>query len=246
MYHRLFGLFLATLLIGCKTHYEAQKIDYKDYRITSKQKVDSTILKLIKPYSDSVNKSMNDILAYTNVELQKKQPEGTLGNVMADAMLWAVRKKMNIKVDGAFVNYGGIRLTAVPKGAITRGKIFELAPFDNVIVVQSLTGKQLQDFLSHISGRGGWPVAGITWKIKDKKAIDILINGTPIDAIETYEIANVDYVANGGDDCEMLKSLPQKGNGLFFRDAIIEFCKAQSSEGITINGNLENRVINAN
>ena len=63
---------------------------------------------------------------------------------------------------------GGIRLNAVPAGDITRGKIFEMSPFDNIIVLQKLNGKLLQEFLNHISGRGGWPAAGIQWQIKNK------------------------------------------------------------------------------
>jgi hypothetical protein len=35
------------------------------------------------------------------------------------------------------MNSGGIRLPEMPAGAITQGKIFELMPFDNLMVFKS-------------------------------------------------------------------------------------------------------------
>lgn len=59
----------------------------------------------------------------------------------------------------------------------------------------------LQVFLNHISNKGGWPATGITWQIKDKTAVNVLINGQPLNETADYTVAMVDYVANGGDDC---------------------------------------------
>ncbi|MBL0145080.1 MAG: 5'-nucleotidase C-terminal domain-containing protein [Chitinophagaceae bacterium] len=50
------------------------------------------------------------------------------------------------------MNYGGIRLPAIPAGNITRGKIFELAPFDNIIVLQKISGKTFQAFFKSYFG----------------------------------------------------------------------------------------------
>ena len=36
----------------------------------------------------------------------------------------------------------------------------------------------------------------------------LFINGAPLNESATYTIANNDYVANGGDDCTMLKPIP--------------------------------------
>ena len=166
----------ALFLISCKTVYQPQAVQYIDYRLTQQSKQDSGLNKLLQPYADSVNKSMNTVIAVAATELEKKQPEGTLGNIMADAMLAKAKQGYKMPVDGAFINFGGIRLTSVAAGNITRGKIFELAPFDNDIIIQKLSGKVLQEFLNHISAKGGWPVAGISWQIKNKAAINILIN----------------------------------------------------------------------
>lgn len=236
---------LLVALFSCQTIYQPQSVKYNDYRVTQRNSQDSNVIQLLKPYADSVNKSMNDVIAVAEFELQKKQPEGTLGNIMADAMLAKSQEKYKQKVDGAFINYGGIRLPAIPAGNITRGKIFELAPFDNIIVLQKISGKTFQAFLNHISGRDGWPTAGVTWQIKNKKAINVLIGGVPIDETATYTIAVVDYVANGGDDCEMLKAIPQINNGYLFRDALIEYLVSINKQGKKITSTIQKRVTNA-
>ena len=233
------------LSISCKTTYQPQSVKYIDYRLNPGSKQSDAVVKLLQPYADSVNKSMLGVIAVAAIDLEKKQPEGTLGNVRVDAMLTKAKQAYKIPVDAAFINYGGIRLPVIPRGNITRGKIFELAPFDNDIVIQKLSGKVLQVFLNHISGKGGWPAAGITWQIKDKAAVNVLINGQPLNETEDYTIAMVDYVANGGDDCAMLRPIPQKSIGYVLRDALIEYFSDINKQGKQVSSKIENRVSNA-
>ena len=245
--YNIFTAFFCTIILtlSCKTVYQPQAVKYVDYRLEQGGKQNDAVVKLLQPYSDSVNKSMNDVVAVAATELVKSQPEGTLGNVLADAMLAKAKQSYKVNIDAAFINYGGIRLNAVPAGDITRGKIFEMSPFDNIIVLQKLNGKLLQEFLNHISGRGGWPAAGIQWQIKNKNAINVIINGKSLDENATYTVALADYVANGGDDCIMLKTVPQINNGYIFRDAILEYFADINKQGKKIVAKIENRVSNA-
>ena len=242
----LFLFLITSWLFSCQTFYQPQTVKYKDYRLTQTSKQDGALNTVLKPYTDSVNKNMNDIIAVAEEELVKRQPEGSLGNIMADGMLAIAKEKYNQPIDASFINFGGIRLQAIPAGNITRGKLFELAPFDNVIVLQKIKGKVFQQFLNHISSRGGWPTAGMTWQIKNKEAINVLIGRKPLLETSTYTIALVDYVANGGDDCEMLKSISQINNGILFRDAIIAYFSSFTKQGKKIPAITEKRVSNAN
>jgi len=242
----LFLFLITSWLLSCQTFYQPQTVKYKDYRLTQTSKQDGALNTALKPYTDSVNKNMNDIIAVAEEELVKRQPEGSLGNIMADGMLAIAKEKYNQPIDASFINFGGIRLQAIPAGNITRGKLFELAPFDNVIVLQKIKGKVFQQFLNHISSRGGWPTAGMTWQIKNKEAINVLIGRKPLLETSTYTIALVDYVANGGDDCEMLKSISQINNGILFRDAIIAYFSSFTKQGKKIPAITEKRVSNAN
>jgi len=147
-------------------------------------------------------------------------------------------------VDVAFINYGGIRLTQLPAGNVTRGKIFEMMPFDNILVLQRLKGRELQQFLDLIAARGGWPVAGMSMQIKDKKAINVLVAGKPIDPDAVYGVLNSDFVANGGDNADILKVLPRETRGYLMRDAIIDYIQKLKSQGKNISARVENRVTN--
>jgi 2',3'-cyclic-nucleotide 2'-phosphodiesterase (5'-nucleotidase family) len=222
--------------------YVADKLTYKGYPIRQGAKKDPALIKMLQPYSDSVNNSMNGIIGTTSTALDKGGVNGSLGIFITDAMLSAATKQYIRNVDGAFVNNGGIRLTQITAGPITTGKIFELMPFDNLLILQEMTGTQLQEFLDHISARGGFPTAGITYGIQNKKAVNVMVKGKPINMATTYTIANSDYIANGGDDCTMLKILPQISNGYLIRDALIDYLKEQTAEGKTIKAKTEERV----
>ena len=235
-------LLFLIFFFSCHTSYETQKLQYKDYRITKGTATDAALTTMLQPYADSVNKSMNDVIAVADVTLDKKQPEGNLGNLMADAMLAKAKEKYQATVDIAVMNFGGIRLPTIPQGNITRGKVFELSPFDNIIVLQTLNGNQLQEFFNHVAGKGGWPVSGMSYQMKNKQAINIKIAGIPLDMNKTYTMAILDYVANGGDDASMLRKIPQVNHGYLFRDALIEYFSELNKSGNRISSKTENRV----
>lgn len=244
-YHLIPALLLLITGISCHTTYQGQSLQYNGYRISKTMPADSTVIGFLRPYSDSVNNSMNAVLGVSPVSLEKTQPEGTLGNFMADAFLVMAREKYNTQVDLAFVNFGGIRLTQLPAGNITRGKVFELMPFDNLLILQKVKGSVLQQVLDLMAARGGWPVAGLSMQISNGKAVNIRIGGQPLETEKTYTIANSDFIANGGDNADMLRPIPQITNGYLMRDAIIDYINGLSRQGKQITATIENRVTNA-
>jgi 2',3'-cyclic-nucleotide 2'-phosphodiesterase (5'-nucleotidase family) len=242
----LFFLYSVILFsVSCKTVFHPVSVQYKDYKVSNKQSLNNELTKLLKPFADSVNKSMNDVIAVAGITLEKKQPEGTLNNVLADAMLVMATEKYQTAVDASFLNYGGIRLPSIQAGNITRGKIFELSPFDNYVVVIKIDAKALQLFLNIIAKKGGWPCAGISFQIKNKEAVNVVINGKIMDSTAIYTIATIDYIANGGDDCDMFKTLTQQNKGYLFRDAVISYFANQQLQGKSITSSIQNRVSNA-
>lgn len=240
----IYYFFLICFSFACNPVYKAAAVQYKDYAVANLPK-DSSFIRFLQPYTDSVNNSMNAVIGTLAVDMDKRQPEGLLGNFMADAMLAMARKYYEEAIDIAFVNYGGIRISYVKAGNITKGKIFEVMPFDNIIVLQKVKGTVVKAFLDHIAGRGGWPVAGMSMTIKNGKAEDVLIGGKPLDLSATYTIANSDYVANGGDNCEMLKTIPQINRGILLRDALLEYVQDFSKLGKPVTVTVQNRVRNA-
>lgn len=237
-------LFLFTILLGlsCNTSYRSQALQHNEYRITASSPRDPSLQAVLKPYSDSINSSMNAVIGIAEKSLDKKAPEGTLGNFMVDAFFVMAKEKFNTPIDIAFMNYGGIRLTQLPAGPVTRGKIFELMPFDNLLVLQRMKGSMLQQFLDHIANRGGWPIANATMQIKDKKAVNVMIGGKPLDPSAMYTTLNSDFIANGGDNADMLRNIPQESIGYLMRDALFDYIGWLKSQGRNISANEENRV----
>jgi 2',3'-cyclic-nucleotide 2'-phosphodiesterase (5'-nucleotidase family) len=238
-------LFLILSGVSCNITYQSQSLQYKTYRINDTQQKDSAVLSFLQPYSSNVNKTMNDVIGVAETSLEKKQPEGSLGSFMVDAFLIMATEKYNTNVDAAFVNFGGIRLTQLPAGNVTTGKIFELMPFDNLLILQKVKGDVLQQVLDLAAAKGGWPMAGLTMQLKDKKAINVIVGGKPLDLNATYTIANSDFIANGGDNADMLRNVPQITNGYLMRDAIIDYIKKLKSQGKNITASTENRVTDA-
>lgn len=216
---------------------------YKDYNINRSLKVDSSLIKMLQPYADSLNKRMNEVIGFSNGVMYKKQPESALGNLMVDCLKIYSERIFQTHVDAAILNYGGIR-SYLPKGDIRLQTIYELVPFDNLIVLQKMNGNTLHQLLDLMANKGGWPLAGISMKIKNKTAVDILINDLLLNDTTVYTIAVSDYLANGGDGCSMLKSIAQLSKNYLYRDALIDYIKSFTIAGKPVFANNENRVVN--
>jgi 2',3'-cyclic-nucleotide 2'-phosphodiesterase (5'-nucleotidase family) len=177
---------------------------------------------LLTPYRLKMDSQMNVIVGNITEELKKDKPNGGLNNLVCDAMLW----KANLKISGdmCFQNYGGIRIPSVSKGPITLGKIYEIMPFDNELVALQVTGS-IVDSLCQLSAQsGGWPMAGISYTLQNNKATNIQIkNKGALQYDANYTLIANDYIANGGDKCSFLKSIPQQSLNVLVRDALIKY-----------------------
>ena len=171
-----------------------------------------------------------------------------MGNWAADAVLDQCNLAYKEPIDFAVVNYGGIRIPSLPKGDITTGKIFELMPFDNMMVVLEVNGKIVQQLFELIAQKGGWPVSkGVECSFSQEgKLNSVTINGNPIDNNKTYTIGLTDYVANGGDNCSFFKEQTQHNTGILFRDAFLQQVKSLTEKGKNINANIEERMVISN
>jgi 2',3'-cyclic-nucleotide 2'-phosphodiesterase (5'-nucleotidase family) len=241
---RKLSLFLV-VLAACSSQYQPKSVQFKDYKITNTTAVDSNYVKMLKPYGDSVRVLMSETVGRLDQTLNKENNGGPLGCFMSDAFLTMARLKFNESIDVAFMNAGGVRLTQLPAGKITRGTIFELMPFDNALILVKIKGDTLQSFLNLVAARGGWPVSGMTMQIKNKKAVNVVIGGKPLDPASTYTITLSDFIANGGDNAYILKDLPRVNKNYLVRDALIEYVSSFEKQGKSVLINNEIRVTNA-
>ena len=217
-------IFLSVVfLVSCSRPMTVSQVNYAERRMSdSLTAYDPHVEAIIKPYRDSMDAEMKQVLVISDTILTKQMPESDLGNLLAEILLDKSQKYAHHKVDVAVINFGGIRITQLPKGQITKENAFELMPFDNKIVLLELDGATVQKLFDRMAGAGGVPVAGARYKIDNGKATGITIQGTAFVIAAKYTIAISDYLANGGDNLDILKSIPQVSTGILLRDAFIE------------------------
>ena len=244
----LFGLLpmLGCLIItACSTSYVADA-SYESYRFDSDMtevKVDANADDLIKPYRDQMSAKMDVVLAENEKKLTRGKPESTLGNLLSDLMVSEAATATGKSIDFAVQNYGGIRIPTLPAGPITLGKVYEIMPFDNMLVVLELPGTAVNEFCQHIARSGGWPTSKeLTFVIDDGAAKQIKIKGVPLDQAKTYLVATNDYVANGGDYSDFLKPFKQIKPDLLVRDAIVNYMTTLGNDNKTIRSKKDGRI----
>lgn len=246
-------LFLIVFSIGCYPYAKIKSVETKTIPFDStysQAEEDAEINALVQPYKVKKDSVMHAELAISDVAMVKGLPEGLLGNFVADLSLRQAQKYYHPKdgktVDLCLLNNGGLR-TSLPKGTITREKAFELMPFDNMMVIVTLSGEQTKALFDYLAKTGGMPMSGASLGIKDSTASIIEVAGKPFDINQTYKVATSDYLANGGDKMSFFKNpIQTESLGVLLRDAIIEYMVEESKKGRTLSAKLDGRIYKIN
>jgi 5'-nucleotidase len=216
------------------------------------------VTKMMLPYRQMALTFKRRFIAKTTAPFpQDKTAESALGNLMADAVLYAAQREGS--ADFSLMNAGGIR-SNLPEGTVTYDHIFKLMPFSNNLVIVEMTGKELIALLEiGYSGVLGPPaVSGLkvtTMKVPAGKIgpwsrdlnhdgkqedweRDLLIdvrqmNGQPIDENKIYRLATNTYLAEGGDyQSFVYDKIPadrvHAHHEIFIRDVLADYFKARS------------------
>ncbi|QJW91136.1 5'-nucleotidase C-terminal domain-containing protein [Spirosoma taeanense] len=205
---------------------------------------DSSVTRFLQPYKQGLDKSMNEVLVRLSQPLEKRSPESALDDMLADALLKQASQRYGKAIDVSHLNYGGIR-NGLPAGNITVGNVFEVMPFDNQLVVLTLTGKQLQQFLDHFATNDEALVVGGIRAVINNKAVRSVTftNGRTLQPDQTYTVAMSDYIANGGSGAGFLKAITQRDNvNYLIRDALIEYLRQQGKSGQPFNPQADGRI----
>lgn len=219
---KLGAFIIFVFLYSCSSqHWQIKDVKWENQKIGS-QPEDSATLFSILPYRMVLDSQMNHVIGTNLRKLVKAKPEGNLGNWMADAMREEASAYIQSNVDVGVVNYGGIRISEIPVGDITVGKIYELMPFENEVVVVEVLGSQMLEIANLLCGSGGFPVSGLTVVAKNNNLIKAEINKKTIQPEQVFLLATSDYVFEGGDNFKMLKNNKVTYTGKKYRDALIQ------------------------
>ncbi|MCU0432764.1 MAG: 5'-nucleotidase C-terminal domain-containing protein [Bacteroidia bacterium] len=250
---RLFAPFLLSALLlttACKRHAHVTEVSVSAVELNPKTtQHDSATHVIIGPYKMRLDAEMNAVVARTTEAMpkEKDRPETLLGNFVADVVLAKARAKdpqgAAAQVDMCLLNNGGLR-SSLPKGNVTRGDIFSLMPFDNEIVIVTISGAKMEELLKYLAVSGGMPAAGIKLGIRaDRTPGKTLINGKPLELSRNYRVATSDYLSAGGDKMSFFSSpVKVESTALKIRDALLEHCSEVSAKNQPIGSPLDGRI----
>ncbi|MBL4651353.1 MAG: 5'-nucleotidase C-terminal domain-containing protein [Flavobacteriales bacterium] len=252
--NNLYILYSITLLLFSCSNVKILSVTESNIQLTDSIKdISSEISELIAPYRDELNKSINEILNLSAVAMQKPerydheaQAQNLLGNFVAD-LSFTIGKELYAPKDGKSIDFcvlnnGGLR-TSLPKGEITRKKVFELMPFENELVVLTLSGRTTKKLLDYIVSLQGVPMSNLTIVIQQKELKTALVGEFPFDTAKTYKVITSDYLARGGDKMNFFsENLNYEPVGIKLRDAIIKYIEDEKTEGRVITSSLDKRM----
>ncbi len=163
----------------------------------------------IAPYKDSLKTFTAGIVGKTDTGYFPERPSGNLGNLCSDLVFVfadsCLKSQVGFGLDAAVLNLGGLR-TALPKGEINVGNMYEVMPFENSVVVLKLNGSMMDSLFKHIVRRGGEPVSGLKLEVNEKLQYSAWLGQRRFDSRRDYWVATSDYLAFGGDGFYMFKS----------------------------------------
>lgn len=206
---------------------------------------DQQFNQFLQPYKMQLDKRMNEVIGLVEQDMRAHKPESLLSNWSADVYLHSASQWLGEPVDAAVVNLGGLR-TQLTSGPITVGKVFELMPFENELVILWLKGSDMEELLNFFASIGGQGVGGIRMIIQQEKAVDIMIAGQPIDRGRMYKVATNDYLAEGNDYMTTFTRHTKRVNtGILVRAMLMDYIRKETAQGRSIKSKLEGRIVNA-
>lgn len=118
----------------------------------------------------------------------------------------------------ALFNGGGFRAD-IPAGEVRLKEIFQAFPFRNELVTGKLSGAEIQAALDHSASLppednpGGFlQVSGLRFKIANGKALDVQVDGKPLDPAATYSLVVPDFLSAGGDGYAVIAGMRDQVN----------------------------------
>ncbi len=189
-------LLFALLFTGCTMFSttaaeEEPELDYPN--------PDSEISRLLDGYRPFLYREMGRPVAVAKDTLRFNKPESTLGNIVSDALRIRGANELGRQVHIGVIGDSSFRLFFKP-GPITVGDIYEFMPYENNLVILTLTGEKIIELVQQNASLGGAPISGVRYTITPEgTARGILVNAEVVDPERHYRVATTSWAANGGD-----------------------------------------------
>jgi 2',3'-cyclic-nucleotide 2'-phosphodiesterase (5'-nucleotidase family) len=218
---KLILLFAGAGLWACSSHLVVNGNSNKEV-VSQNIIADSSLVSMIKPYKDSLDKRMNEVIAYSEEDFIVKRPASNLMKWVANALY--MNQTKNVRLTQPVVcllNTGGIR-SSIGKGNVTLGDMYKVMPFDNTVVWVELPIEVLPEIEAYLNKSGGEPMANLTFN--EGK---LSITSSPENPTHFWVITS-DFLLNGGDKMTFFtKRTNLNETGKLLRDVLIEELRNQ-------------------
>lgn len=168
--------------------------------------------------------------------------ESTLGNLIADAHLFGTAAPDKGGAVIAFNNPGSLRAPIIPDadGGVKYGELFKAQPFQNDLIIMTLTGKQLKNLLEQQFGSGdrlrllgvskGFSYAWDNAKQHGEKIVpgSMKLNGAPVDPGLQYRVTANSFLAGGSEGMGLFREGTDRQVGMLDLEALVAMISAGS------------------
>lgn len=186
------------LLVDTETN-SLEVLQYRLIPVNESTALDPTVNDIVQEYAEKIGPILNRVAGRVQEVVKKSPTEGCydtpLGNLTCDVM----RETTGAEV--AFYNRFGVR-TDMAAGELTVGGIHKLFPFNDPIVLITVSGQDLARIVLQgtIGGEGPLSASGLTATVhSDGTLSNVLIHGEPLQEERQYTVATTKFLSTGGD-----------------------------------------------
>lgn len=204
---------------------------------------DDAVEKMLAPYSGKV-RALNVVIGRLERPLKKESVgAGSLGNFVTNGIKSYAQTKLGKPIALTIMNAGGLRKNDIAAGELRAADIFELLPFENVLVAVDLTGAELLKLLPALV-RDSQAGARLQFKWNDQdrpefisgKLVDENGREQEIDPTKLYTVVTIDYLIklNSGTYKILHEAKSTTPLNITLREAVMEYVKSETAAGRAI------------
>ena len=208
---------------------------------------DAGLAALVKQASDAIKPVLGEQVGVAAALVDRSRgAESKMGNLVSDAI------RATYQVDVALQNSGGLRADFQP-GPVTKGDVFAVLPFGNLVVTGKLKGSDLmlalENGVSNLTGTAGRfiQLSGVRFAYDPAKPAGsrvlwaVFSDGRALDPNATYSVATNDFMQVGGDGYTSLTKMTE----VVSREQLWEVAANYVKSLGTVDPKIEGRIIPA-